>query len=356
MRLTINILSGARAGQRILLGPGESLRVGRTPKADIAIADDPTMSGVHYQIESAEGGATIRDLGSRNGVFVNGAQVSEVAVRDGDQVRAGRTFFSISIDAVAATSESARTALPSDETRAPGPGDATRAALPAAGTMYFAGDPSQFRHEIAQEAAIHTGMGLPAEGVAGDAPAPTAPPADDATLDGSADYLALQRGEQAIHPGRLYAVVDGAIAQALVQEAKRGHLRVECLLASGSSPYLAAVAPYLIEVVLDSAFLATWRTMLSKSPGILVESQADFDEVLTHAQSTFSRKDERGKPSFFRFYDPKLLYAWLSSCTAPQLASFFGCLSGVIVGVDSGNRLLRLTRRGDELAAEEIFA
>ena len=338
MRLTITILSGVRAGQRVLLGPGESLRVGRTTNANIAIADDPTMSGVHYEVQASDDGATIRDLGSRNGLFVNGEQVSEAALHGGDQVRAGRTFFSISIEGVEAPVEPGAAVLPGDETKAPGPADATRAALPplisrleielppAAGTMFFAGE----------------------------LPALVSVPADDATLDGSADRQPFQ--QQTDLQGRLYAVVDGAVAQSLVQEAKRGKARVESLLASGSSPYLTAVAPYLIEVGLDSGFLGTWRTMLGKSPGILIESQADFDQVLIQARSIFARKDERGKQSFFRFYDPKLLYGWLSSCTAPQLASFFGCFDAVIVGVESGNRLLRLTRSGDQLNTEEVLA
>src|SRR6185437_6984905 len=151
-----------------------------------------------------------------------------------------------------------------------------------------------------------------------------------------------------------YAVVDGAAAQALMHQAKRGNLRAESLLADSTSPYLAAVAPYLIEVRGDSDFVATWQALLNQGPGILVESQADFDEVLIHARSVFCRRDDAGRPSYFRFHDSKLLYAWLCSCSGPQLESFFGCFTGVIVTLDAGSRLVRLTHVDEELSTEEV--
>jgi hypothetical protein len=116
------------------------------------------------------------------------------------------------------------------------------------------------------------------------------------------------------------------------------------------------VAPYLIEVRPDSGFLLSWHATLNKNPGILVESPAEFDELLSHVRGIFSRKDERGKQSFFRFYDPNLLYGWLSSCTPPQLTAFFGCLSAVVVGLESGSRVLRLSYANDVLNTEEVFA
>jgi hypothetical protein len=340
--------------------------VGRTSKADIAITDDPTMSGVHFLIEYSGESATVRDLESRNGLFVNGQQVIEAAVQSGDQIRAGRTFFSVSLEGVEAASlEPEGAALPGDETLGHRPGDATRAELPplslgvgsvspAGGTMYVGDDaplglaPGDNRNHVLGEPAPQTDGRAKGE--------LNSPPDDPPTLDGSAYNQALKLRQSTELQSHLYAIVDGAIGRTLVQEAKGENLRTETLLASGSSPYLAAVAPYLIDVRLDSGFLAAWHAMLNKSPGILLETQSDFDEVLVHVRSIFSRKDERGKQSFFRFYDPNLLYGWLSSCAPEQLAAFFGNLSAVIVGIDSGSRLLRLTRAGNVLNADEVFA
>ncbi|MGH7140671.1 MAG: FHA domain-containing protein [Pirellulales bacterium] len=127
MRLTITILCGTRAGQRFVVAGGDVLRVGRTAKADVVIADDPTMSAVHYELECTEEGGIIRDLQSRNGLFINGEPVADAVLADGDQIRAGRTFFAVSVhDALKPSSAEDS----DDETRACGPLDATRMTAP----------------------------------------------------------------------------------------------------------------------------------------------------------------------------------------------------------------------------------
>ena len=376
VRLTITIQSGARTGQRILLVPEESLRVGRTSKADIAITDDPTMSGTHFLIEYSDGAPKVRDLGSRNGLFINGQQVLEANVQTGDQIRAGRTLFSVLWEGAEPAELGA---LPGDETGEHRPAATTRANLPPlawragklpaeAGTVFVGRDafdgiepewpaglaPDRARRDASKgdEPSLVRGS----VGADGQAQADVAfVPEDDPTL-GAASYHHLVEQRAARRPGQLYAIVDGSIAHVLVQEAKGQNLRTETLLSDASSPYLAAVAPYLIEVRADSGFLLSWHAMLNRNPGILAESQAEFDEVLSHLRGIFSRKDERGKQSFFRFYDPNLLYGWISGCTPPQLAAFFGCLSAVVVGLESGNRVLRLSHVNDALNAEEVFA
>ncbi|HWB11782.1 MAG TPA: DUF4123 domain-containing protein [Pirellulales bacterium] len=376
MRLTITIQSGARAGQRILLAPEESLRVGRTSKADIAITDDPTMSGTHFSIEFSGETPKVRDLGSRNGLFLNGRQVVEATVQTGDQIRAGRTLFSVSLEG-AEPAPLQLEALPGDETQRHRPTAPTRADLPPlawkpgqspgdSGTVFVGRDAFEglermhapFDGVNRQAPATHDSP-PPGGKVGGVDPSQAEagmPPDDDPTLDASSYGHLLRLRQPAEAAGQLYAIVDGSIAHALVQEAKRESLRTETLLSGASSPYLAAVAPYLIEVRPDCAFLLSWHAAIGKNPGILAEAEAEFEEVLGHLRSVFSRQDERGKQSFFRFYDPNLLYGWLSSCTPPQLTAFFGCLSAVVVGLESGNRVLRLSVVNDVLNAQEVFA
>ncbi len=58
---------------------------------------DRCMSGKHASVEHADDGRwVLRDLGSKNGSFVNGVQVhpgGDVALEDGDVVELGHTFF-----------------------------------------------------------------------------------------------------------------------------------------------------------------------------------------------------------------------------------------------------------------------
>lgn len=81
--------------QRILAieGARGSLWIGRSESADIALAADSEVSGLHAQIEHVGSECAVLDDGiSRNGTFVNEKRVSgRRRLRDGDVIRAGRT-------------------------------------------------------------------------------------------------------------------------------------------------------------------------------------------------------------------------------------------------------------------------
>lgn len=76
------------AGRSYALVPGVPVRVGRDPECDIAV-NDLRVSRHHVIIEEAGTGWRIRDLGSRNGIFVDGQRVDSVEVNDGLEVRLG---------------------------------------------------------------------------------------------------------------------------------------------------------------------------------------------------------------------------------------------------------------------------
>lgn len=65
------------------------LGIGRAPANDIVLADD-SVSWHHAQVWVEGGVAWVRDLGSRNGTFVNGQRaISSARLADGDRVRIG---------------------------------------------------------------------------------------------------------------------------------------------------------------------------------------------------------------------------------------------------------------------------
>jgi pSer/pThr/pTyr-binding forkhead associated (FHA) protein len=83
-------------GEQQLLAIGEaveSLWVGRSVSADLNLAWDEEISGLHAQLEMVGVECTLVDDGlSRNGSFVNGERVSgRRRLRDGDTLRFGRT-------------------------------------------------------------------------------------------------------------------------------------------------------------------------------------------------------------------------------------------------------------------------
>lgn len=68
-------------------------RIGAHPACDLVI-DDDTVSGSHALIVYRDGTCMIKDELSRNGTFLNGAEVSEsTALKNYDQVRVGNTIL-----------------------------------------------------------------------------------------------------------------------------------------------------------------------------------------------------------------------------------------------------------------------
>lgn len=90
---SLELRTGRKSGQRWLFAPAPSkLVVGRGDGCDIII-DDVDSSRHHAEFARDEQGVSLRDLNSKNGVFVSGRKVIERRLRDGDEVQIGRVAF-----------------------------------------------------------------------------------------------------------------------------------------------------------------------------------------------------------------------------------------------------------------------
>lgn len=81
------VLSGQRSGATYPLTA--STIAGRGPSCAIQILES-TVSAVHAIFEQHGSWIVVRDLGSSNGVWLNGKRVRSAALRDGDRVHLGR--------------------------------------------------------------------------------------------------------------------------------------------------------------------------------------------------------------------------------------------------------------------------
>ena len=103
-----------RYGRRdVLLGPGKYL-IGRSSSCNVVL-DAPLVSRRHAVLEVDVDRAAIADLGSRNGVFVNGVRVLGTRVlRDGDTISLGAETLDVKIGRVALTARPVRAAHKED--------------------------------------------------------------------------------------------------------------------------------------------------------------------------------------------------------------------------------------------------
>ncbi|MBK7862535.1 MAG: sigma 54-dependent Fis family transcriptional regulator [Archangiaceae bacterium] len=90
----LEIVAGPETGlARVFQG---SIRLGSRPMVEVPLSD-PKVSGVHCQLTIDGSGITVRDLGSKNGVFMGGFRVRDALVPQGQLVTIGDTQFRVKL-------------------------------------------------------------------------------------------------------------------------------------------------------------------------------------------------------------------------------------------------------------------
>lgn len=86
----------------VLLTGRASLTFGRAPEADVHIPDTK-ISRIHAEIRQWDKDFIIKDLRSRNGIYVNGVRTEVAILKPGDVIRIGSFDFTIEQEAMKGT-------------------------------------------------------------------------------------------------------------------------------------------------------------------------------------------------------------------------------------------------------------
>ena len=136
---------------------------------------------------------------------------------------------------------------------------------------------------------------------------------------------------------RTWAILDCA-RDARVYGAIEGAYQDKCCLFAGKlSPELTAAAPHLIQ--LDSTdrfsnFLLNrgW----GQSWGIFLQSSATLEVLRLHFRKFLTVTDYSGRRLLFRYYDPRVLRAYLPTCFPEELNTIFGPVDAFVAEDDAG--------------------
>ena len=90
-RACIVVIYGPDLGKRAALGQG-TFEIGRSSRSDLPI-DQESISRHHARITYDGRAHVIEDLGSTNGTFVNDQNLKRSMLKDGDQVKLGRSIL-----------------------------------------------------------------------------------------------------------------------------------------------------------------------------------------------------------------------------------------------------------------------
>jgi hypothetical protein len=96
MFVVLTFAAGPERGECLAVCQGDRLTIGRSSKAGRKVKDNH-LSRVHLEVDFRQGDrAHVRDLDSRNGIYVNGRRVKERMIGPNDRVLAGQQVWDVS--------------------------------------------------------------------------------------------------------------------------------------------------------------------------------------------------------------------------------------------------------------------
>lgn len=118
---------------------------------------------------------------------------------------------------------------------------------------------------------------------------------------------------------------------------------------------LSMVAPYLFTFNPNTEF-GNWYMLngYGNSWGMIVGSENNTKTLLKHFRHFLMVKKEDGEKLYFRFYDPRVLRVFLSTCDRRQLMDFFGSVDYFICEDENPELGLLFSLEKGELKTEKI--
>jgi hypothetical protein len=129
----------------------------------------------------------------------------------------------------------------------------------------------------------------------------------------------------------LYAVIDACDELAVCAKATElGSERAVSLYRGDPEEVYWDIAPYLFRVDAD---LIRWvlEEFKDKPWGFFAVARASLEEMRRHFRRFLLVKSPQGDGWYFRFYDPRVLQAFLASCREDELGAFFGPIQAFVV-------------------------
>jgi hypothetical protein len=311
------------AGRRYVLAPGQSATVGRLVTDNHFAVPDRHLAPRHFSIASSAEGCTVTDLSHNTqkhraceaacflGTLRN-AQCPGALCRVHDMSGENGLYHN------GKKVQSARLA----------DGDVI-----IAGTTYF------------------TVTLSPSPPEAGDGVPPA--PASELSLSLPQQERALAFFTQQKLP--LFALLDAA-RDPSVLELLRSHSELHYSLYDGpEAEKLSEVAPYLVQLSARSPLTeALIRKHWGQSFGTFVYALTDFTALRRHLRRFLMVEDERKKRMYFRFYDPRVLRAFLPTCTTEEATQFFGPIAYFLIESDQAGTASVGSLREGALRIEEL--
>jgi len=138
-----------------------------------------------------------------------------------------------------------------------------------------------------------------------------------------------------------FAVIDAARDERIYPAILRADCEWTCLYRGDAAATMAEVAPYLVELEPESRF-ASWLAARGwgDSWAIFLTSRATLETLRAHFRRFLMVQLPDDRTVYFRFYDPRVLRAYLPTCTPAELAELFGPVETYVVEDGEGEAVV----------------
>ena len=153
----------------------------------------------------------------------------------------------------------------------------------------------------------------------------------------------------------VYAILDGASVPKLPQTLASLEVEAECLYRGELEPDMAQVAPYLAVVPFDHPF-TDWLLQegWGKHWGVFAISRANLRTLRMHLRTFLKVYGPDLKPLYFRYYDPRVLRAYLPTCNDQELQTVFGPVLRYLMEAEDPGTLLKFWIESGECKSEKV--
>jgi hypothetical protein len=155
---------------------------------------------------------------------------------------------------------------------------------------------------------------------------------------------ALSQIKVAEAPSSVFALVDGAQDDRVYPLVHAEGNDWRCLYGTDLPRVLATVAPYLVALSSHHPFSGYFaRYGRANHWGVMLRSTASMDDLAEHFAAMIRARLPEGREVLFRFYDPRVLRAYLPTCTSQELDAVFGPVDAFLI--EHGDGAWKVYRR-----------
>jgi Domain of unknown function (DUF4123) len=153
----------------------------------------------------------------------------------------------------------------------------------------------------------------------------------------------------------VFVILDGARDKRIYGAVDGTRLLKDCPY-SGDLPWqMQMTAPYLVMLEPEDRFT---RHLVANgwghAWGVFVRTETGIKQLRRHLRQFLRVRDEAGRRLIFRYYDPRVLRAYLPTCRAAELDTFFGPIHSFVMEGESPQEILEFRNQGNRLVTRRL--